>query len=279
MLLILYQKQKVRVNMGNYGIKISKEGYDVKTATPSQLIYSSKWSNFKIYTTLDCTVTLTGTQQEGTNTVANPLPYPPVFFPYVQSSTIPNKWRPALMGGSVSMPDDYNWGGVAVFYNLNQNLFDCYISHIGTGTRTFTFKIILFVDQFSGTPQTLPSIDNFGIKIAKEGVSVLTAKDSELSMTSKYSNLTVALSNSVSVTDRGDITHNLGYVPIYLVWFNPTGDSVYGDAYFITPTSGIFNGTVRHIEVWADSSKLYFSTEDSVNPNTFKYLIFYEKIV
>jgi len=32
----------------DYGIKVSKEGVDVKTASPSDLIYSSKWSNFKI---------------------------------------------------------------------------------------------------------------------------------------------------------------------------------------------------------------------------------------
>jgi len=35
--------------MGDWGIKISKEGYDVKTASDNQLIFSSAFNNWKVH--------------------------------------------------------------------------------------------------------------------------------------------------------------------------------------------------------------------------------------
>ena len=264
--------------MGDYGLKISKDGYDVKTATSTQLSYSSQWSNFKIKEVITTTVTLTGADTSGSNTVNNPLSYSPIYFPYVNSSTISGKWRPALMGGTVSMPDDTNWAGVVVNYRPATNDFYCYISHIGSGTRTFIFKIIIFVDKFTGSGASITAIDDYGLKVSKSGSDVLSVNDHDLSMTSKFANLTVAVSGTSSITDTGNVTHGLGYVPIYLVFYNPTGDGTWGGRYIPMPTSGTFNGGTRHVEVWVDNNKMYFSTQDAVNATNFRYIIFNERI-
>ena len=57
--------------MANYGIKVSKDGFDVKTATDVQLVMTSKSNLLK--TKLTGTVT-------GTGTVAHNLAYTPIFF-------------------------------------------------------------------------------------------------------------------------------------------------------------------------------------------------------
>ena len=273
--IISYQKQKAQPKMTDYGIKISQEGYDVNTADPSQLIYSSKWSNFKIYEILTCVVTLTGSNTEGSNTVANTLPYSPVYFSYVNSSTIPNKWRIALMGGTVSMPDDNDWGGVVVNYRPATDDFSCYISHIGSGTRTFTFKIILFVDKFSGVSSLLTSDGDYGLKVSKDGFPT-SANDTDLSTTSKFSNLTIIISDTKDASYPTDsVTHGLGYVPIFLVWFDMPEKVGFQDAgWYPVPTSGSFGPGSQHIEAWVDDDKIYFSHDDNTDTHIFKYILF-----
>lgn len=56
--------------MSNYGIKISKPGVDVKTATDDELVWSSDFKTFKIYKIIKFTAT--GSQDHG-------LDYPPAF--------------------------------------------------------------------------------------------------------------------------------------------------------------------------------------------------------
>jgi len=46
--------------MTDYGIKVSQPGYDVKTATPSQLVFSSKYQTLKIHSQGSGTVTHSG---------------------------------------------------------------------------------------------------------------------------------------------------------------------------------------------------------------------------
>ena len=57
--------------MGDWGIRISEEGYDVKTATDKQLILSSE---------LDAIKVKTASKSSGSATVAHGLAYIPAFF-------------------------------------------------------------------------------------------------------------------------------------------------------------------------------------------------------
>lgn len=62
--------------MANYGIKVSQPGYDVVTATPSQLAFSSKYRTLKVKQQGSGTVTHTGGR---TITIAHNLGYVPMF--------------------------------------------------------------------------------------------------------------------------------------------------------------------------------------------------------
>jgi hypothetical protein len=67
----------------NDGIKISKAGYDVKTATDRQLIYSSDWNNWKVKQSgyVDLTFDGLSTDPQYSNVTHN-LGYIPTAFAY-----------------------------------------------------------------------------------------------------------------------------------------------------------------------------------------------------
>ncbi len=62
--------------MADYGIKVSQPGYDVKTATPSQLSFSSKYQQLKVYSQGSGTLTESGSRMA---TINHGLGYVPMF--------------------------------------------------------------------------------------------------------------------------------------------------------------------------------------------------------
>lgn len=61
----------------DYGIKISKPGFDVKTCDDKDLVFSSKFDTFRVYDTGIGSFTADGTTQ--TATIAHSLGYVPAF--------------------------------------------------------------------------------------------------------------------------------------------------------------------------------------------------------
>lgn len=82
--------------MGNYGFKVSQPGFDVKTATPSQLVFSSKYQTLKVKQQGSGTITDSGGR---TVTIPHNLGYVPMFLVHSQ---IDERWA-ALYGDA----DDY----------------------------------------------------------------------------------------------------------------------------------------------------------------------------
>lgn len=61
------------VDAGDYGVKISRKGIDVKTASPKNLVFSSSCNTFKIYRTIKIS---------GGESITHGLNYPPTFFAF-----------------------------------------------------------------------------------------------------------------------------------------------------------------------------------------------------
>ena len=265
----------------DYGLKVSKTGYDVLTADKTQLAYSSVYSNFKIHSILTCTVTLTGASTTGSGTVSNPLTYKnPVHIPYCNPSTLSGVWRMGNMNGTVNS-DDSNWAAAFVLYNPTTDQFECYISHLGSGTRTFTFKIVVFADVFTGVGDELPAVDDYGLKISKTGKSVTSFLDSEMGATSKFRSLTLANGGTGTMdttvgNSRTSVSHGLGRVPIFLLYASQHDSS----DYVMIPNSGSDHGSSHHYEGWATSSAVFGDAFCSATEiHTFRYLIFNETLV
>ncbi|MCR4306244.1 MAG: hypothetical protein NUV73_04135 [Candidatus Daviesbacteria bacterium] len=62
----------------DYGMKVSKPGFDVKTAADKDLVFSSKFDTFKVHSTGIGSFTANGALQ--TATIAHTLGYLPAFF-------------------------------------------------------------------------------------------------------------------------------------------------------------------------------------------------------
>lgn len=102
--------------MENFGIKMSKEGYDVRSAADKNLIYSSGFNTFKIYAQGTGSVTTSSNPAgEVINlTISHTLGYRPVFwffsqvYDYGTSSVLPEYY---LMPYALNISGDF---GIAV---------------------------------------------------------------------------------------------------------------------------------------------------------------------
>lgn len=272
----------------DYGFKISKTGYDVNTATPTQLVYSSKWSNFKIKEII--TASLVSTGAVDSVAIANPLPYPPFFLAFIEDTTnFPGKWQPSTLGAAAGTVDVT--GGMAAmpqtYYRSGTNDFHNSVSTVTVGD-TYTFKIVVFIDDpVGGVGYSSPRQADYGIKVAKEGMDISMA-DTDMSMSSKFSNLTIFATGQVLSTsgvDTLEITHGLGYPPMHMVLIKDNLSSGSNNWQYLP---NIIHGPVEgvgHCHSYVDSNKLYISpanTYDFGGTATnylFKYIIFNERIV
>jgi len=261
--------------MSDYGIKVSKSGIDVKIADPTDLTYSSKWSNFKIHSVIDGTVDVGGIIGNlYTGTVASPINYPPVFLALLQDPVNTTRWYVA--GGRTFISSGY----AGVYYMSNNN-FVMAIQPLAPGlNKTWNFKIVVFVDKFTGTAESLPAVDNYGMKISKSGGDVKSAKDTEMSFFSKFSNLSINLSDSVSASGgTTTITHNLGYLPIAMVFMRePYATTVYDPlpTWFVWDPNAQDAGLAQFY-VTTTTMVITYTVPANNNNVTFKYLIFNER--
>ena len=75
----------------NYGLKITREGYDITDTDPQHYVFSSKFSSVKIYEEYTGTITANaGTT--GTATIAHGLPFVPMFMCFTELSPGSGKW-------------------------------------------------------------------------------------------------------------------------------------------------------------------------------------------
>lgn len=272
----------VLIIMANYGIKISKEGYDVETADSTQLAYSSKWSNFKIFGTMTKTITVpSGESGLFTAFINHHQGHSTFFLAFAESSDADGQWQNASIGGNgtVYFTNDNNVSQVLCDDLGNQ--FICSLRALSVGhSRTFTFKIITFLDNFTGVNYTPDAIDDYGIKISKPGKNV-SDYDTDMSMTSKFNNLTIYAAGTItgdgSSGETITIAHNLDYVPMFIVLIrmpDNTSRWVYLPYVAHNPGTG-----VDHAYTYADDTNLYIYPQGVLGTGwKYKYIIFNEEI-
>jgi len=89
--------------MANYGLKISKDGEDVKTCADTDLVFSSEFNTFKIYATGSGTVTPADAFSTATAEISHNLGYKPAFYVFVRAVSatlliVPNWMNPPATG-------------------------------------------------------------------------------------------------------------------------------------------------------------------------------------
>ena len=113
---------------------------------------------------------------------------------------------------------------------------------------------------------------DYGIKVSLDGYNVLTATDRQLALKSSKTlqKVKVAGSTTVARNTEGSITHDLGYVPQFLVFGedpdNPSNMNV-----------GNSSWVYSDLEAWADTTKVYwYINAGSGGPFDIYYYVFYD---
>lgn len=124
------------------------------------------------------------------------------------------------------------------------------------------------------------------IVVAKPGYNALTETNPDnLIFSSDYNTLKYYLNGNTSIHIVGDdtdkitttpIAHNLGYVPLFIVYVNFFTSAPNINEYSIVPHESDVGVRIRRAEAWADSTNLYLQLRNkSLNDDT---AVFYYKI-
>jgi len=193
--------------MADYGLKVSKIGFDVTTAADSDLVYSSKFNGWKILS--KGSVALSVVQAN----VAHGLSFEPAAILYHTYTDLEGNSGKYVIAGFDQMGVSSGGAQGAAYWTTSTNL-------SAIATQNYTGYYFIFVDPAQTASGNASSIKDYGIKISQPGFDTATAKDSELSMTSRFKTLKVSASGtataSISAT-TGNGAHNATTTTINVV--------------------------------------------------------------
>ena len=127
----------------------------------------------------------------------------------------------------------WNSGNALGFFMFNYGTDSDVMGFCAEETSYFAYRVSA-EPNFTPTPisvtaPSLPTVENYGIRISKPGTNVLTASDSDLYFTTRKKQLKVLSQGYLTSTTNNEvftIAHNLGYVPLVMVYLkaSSTGD-------------------------------------------------------
>jgi len=198
------------------GIKVSRKGFDVKTASDKQLAFSSEWPLLPIEAEGTFDVTAGNSYDE--LLYEHNLGYPPVFMYWVDDGT---KKYPI---GPVTITNIYS-DSTNLWIDENVALF--------TGTihwKVFRRSLLTNFESeiLNSTDATEQDSSEYGIKVSLPGKDVGSTDKRDFGVRSDVRQLMIHMSGVTTASTGGAVTHNLGYKPIYWFFventtFNPSG--------------------------------------------------------
>lgn len=197
--------------MTNIGIKASQKGYNVRTCADHELLFSSGWPLLKIEKQGSITI---ADKTQDIDIYTHNLGYVPMFFGYKVSGS--TSYLDASIYYLSSTSTKLRWLGARKNAGAGSITIYYYIYRYDM-TTNFTAPIL------HQTPTTPTVIDDYGIKISKEGSDTDSADLRDYVVHSSARNLqihkTVAFTES-SIGWSRTITHGLGYEPLFLLYFS-----------------------------------------------------------
>lgn len=267
--------------MGDFGMMV---GSDLSTNTDLQLQFTSKFGSLKLYKWVNAQFTTDGSGN-GSTTVTHGLGYVPMFqvwgkhtaqFAFLSSTSYPNAFS---LIDSLNSYRPYGRGIDAYADNDKIYIRSLAIGGIGGGVSpntTYYFRVLVWIDNseaFSGT-STVPLTRDYGFKVGKPGVDITSGYEYQMKYSSKYRALQYFDSHIVSGSlylpsiwatyhDQYeqeatyiDFNHSLGYPPLFMLYSNLGGSSLfempYGEVSAVGPT---YDGLME-VSAWSDTSRV-----------------------
>lgn len=272
--------------MTDFGMKVSKDGFDAKTASIKDLVLHSEHFGIKIGKVGSTTFSVTS-GVGGSGTVAHGMGYTPGFLAFIKFGNTkyfpPSSWNHEGNYEQFLASSD----GTNLNFSVDSNASSSY-------TATVYYFILVDPAQPTSPASGVAATGDYGIKISKPGIDVKTAKDTELVFSSKFNTFKVAETGTGSLTSdatnpkTATIPHSLGYVPAFMVFSEihaGFGNPSTGDFYMMpsSPPASIGGSLVTDTLIVAiDSSNLHIRMGSLFVANTkvinYKYVIFHNQI-
>lgn len=215
-----------------HGVKVSRQGFDVDTASDKQLAFSSEWPLLPI-------------EAEGTIQLTNNTSYDQVLFTHNLG------YAPVFMIWEENSGRLYS-GGKFFFYNVYTTSTTIHLEDFIFEDCTLHWKIFrrpILTTYNSGTLVSTDATEtdsgDYGILVSLPGKPVESTDKRDFGIRSDVRQLMVHQSGFTDLTLTGSVTHNLGYKPIYMFYAEVTGRNPAG-SYAILTDSGDFNITVTN---------------------------------
>lgn len=247
--------------MSDFGIKVSKQGFDAVSTEPKNLIFDSTKNQLKVAKVLEKDFVATATSQ--VFSASHGLSYIPGFIPYLR---IDNKWY-----GNVG--EDPVYGNTWQFYADKTNIYlDVSVTTIN---QKFRIKVYILVDGASNVTSDTQTDNAFGMGVSKPKVDVLKASDQGLSFSSGFVEALQIfdIKTITAVNEELSVSHGLDYTP---AWMAVAIDKNFDDLTFLLPSLLIGS---REIMVWSDKQNINVRIESiDVQLIQFKIIIFNNKL-
>ena len=254
--------------MGNYGIKISRQGYPVVTCADHQLLFSSSFDTLMVLASGDDFVSA-GSQY---TFCTHGLSYTPAFFAIVREDgddIVHFDYRPIRI-----TPTKLFWDGTQDF---GENAYISWFIFNRSITQSYTAPNIdiTAVGQGSYNP-------NYGFKISKSGSDVKTAGLADLISFSgsslanqpiRHQIIQKTGSGSITGGNTVQIAHGLDYKPMFIVypqWPGTNPAEYYIDAVTYSVEAGPPVTITELFRTYCDNTNLNIYSQPTIN---YAYLI------
>jgi len=245
----------------DYVLKVSKEGFDVRTAAPKDLIFDSTKNQMKVAVVLSEEFTSNGSNQ--LRTLAHDLGYIPGYLAFVK---IGSRWYGNL-------GEDPIQGFLWQFYADDTNIY-LDLGDPGASAQTIKIKVYVLVDGATDTIIDTEVDDDWGIKVSRPGESVLTAPAHKLNISTKFVEMLQIREVKTIQNTGGDVeeAHGLGYRPAWVAVAKDNAGVLYGSSIaFLVPYLLVGN---LELMVWSDLTNIGTRGEAIVGIDfTFKVVV------
>jgi len=223
------------------GINVSRTGYDVNTASDKQLAFSSQWpllpieaeGKFEVNNTLTAPVTIYN----------HDLGYPPVFRIYYQSDFYDSSYYypdgdPNRIGSRCGVNStDLVWNDVWYSDTPMYVYWKVYRRNLTQNQSTASVNL---ADEAKGNS------GGYGFLISKNGKSVTSGDLRDFNLRSDMRPLIVDSSKFTTVPGYSiNITHNLGYLPMYWVYYYESDSGLW----YKVRQNDVFSGSVTVTDI------------------------------
>jgi hypothetical protein len=228
----------------DYGIKVSEDGFDVKTADDKNLSLKTGFSLLNVCQEGSLTV------NETPEVISHNLGYQPQFLVWVDEGS-------GIKIDGTGLATGMDTFGTAFINTSDLNIY----AEDGDGVRYYIF----YEPLTTGSSPVIPSTNNIGIKISKDGYDVKTANILQQTFNSEKNSIKIALSDisshTVNTTYNFLVSHGLNTTPGYLIFFEVDGSGKWWSENEIDTLSG------KNVKLnsWTTSSQLVASVTSTAS--------------